>query len=56
MCHSKNIQAEKSYGNRSDMGRFAKEKDFKSSNGKKLISQANAFKSFEKLIMSVYFS
>ena len=51
--HSKNIQAEKSNGNGSDMGKFAKETDIKNSHGHELIKKANALESFEKLIVSV---
>ena len=53
MLHSKNIQAEKSYGNGSDMEKFAKETDIKNSNGNDRIAKVNALKSFEKLIISV---
>ena len=53
MFHSKNIQAEKSYGNGSDMEKFAKETDIKNSDGDDQITKANALESFEKLIISV---
>ena len=56
MFHSKNIQAEKSYGNGFDMEKFAKPTDIKNSDGKDLISKVIALKSFEKLIISVDFS
>ena len=53
MFHSKNFQAEKSYGNGSDMEKFAKETNIKNSDGNDLIAKANAHKSFEILIISV---
>ena len=56
MFHSKNIQAERSYGNGSDMEKFANETEIKNSDSNDLIAKANAFKSFEKFIISVKFS
>ena len=53
MFHSKNIQAEKSYGNGSDTEKFIKETDIKNSDGNDLIAKFNALKSFEKLIILV---
>ena len=53
MFHSKNIQAEKSYGNGSDMEKFVKETDIKNSDGNDLITKAKAFETFEKLIITV---
>ena len=53
MFHSKNIQAENSYGNGSDMEKLAKETDIKNSYGNDLIAKANALESCEKLIISV---
>ena len=48
MFHSKNIQAKKSYGNVSDVKKFAKETDIKNSDGNDRTAKANAPKSFEK--------
>ena len=56
MFQSKKIQAEKFYGNGSDMEKFAKETDIKISDGKGLIAKANALESYEKFIIAVYFS
>ena len=53
MFRSKNIQVERSYGNLSDMEKFAKETAIKNSNGNDLIAKVNALQSFEKLIISV---
>ena len=39
MFHSKKIQAEKSYGNMSDMEKFAKETAIKNFNGNDLIAK-----------------
>ena len=55
MFHSKNIQDQKSYGNGSDMEKFAKETDIKNSDGNDLIAKANALESFGNLIISVWF-
>jgi len=49
MFHSKNIQAEKSYGNGSDMEKLAKETDIKNSDGNDLITKINLFESFRKI-------
>ena len=49
MFHSKTIQAEKSYGNESDMEKFAKETAIKNSNGYHLIAKANALRKFWKI-------
>ena len=56
ILHSKNIQAEKSYGNGFDKKKFAKETgltDIKNSRGNDLIAKANVLKRFEKLVISV---
>ena len=49
MFHSLNIQSEKSYGNGSDMEKFAVETDIKISDGNDLIAKANVLKRFEKI-------
>ena len=56
MFQSKKIQAEKSYGNGSDIEKFANETYIKNSDGNGLIAKANALKSYEKFIIAVYFS
>ena len=51
MFHSKNNQAaEKSYGNGSDMEKFANETDIKNSGGNDLMAKGIALKSFENLL------
>ena len=47
------MQAEKSYGKRSDTEKFAKETDIKNFDGNDLIAKIKALKSFEKLVISV---
>ena len=49
MFHSKNIQAEKSYGNESDMEKFAKETAIKNSDSYHLIAKGNALKKLWKI-------
>ena len=49
--HNKNIRAENSYDNGTDMEKFVKETDIKNSDGNDLIAKPNALKSFEKLII-----
>ena len=56
MFQSKKIPAEMSYGNGSDIEKFAKETEIKNSDGNGLIAKANALKSYEKFIVAVYFS
>ena len=56
MFCSKNIKAEKTYGNGSDMKKFAKETDNKNSDGNDLIAKANVLNSFEKFVISLLFS
>ena len=53
MFQSKNIQAEKSYGNGCDMEKFAEETDIKNYDSNDLTTKANTLESFEKFIISV---
>ena len=53
MFHSKNIQAEKSYGNGYDMEKFANKTDINNSDGNDLIGKVNALESFEEVVILV---
>ena len=47
MFYSKNNQAENSYGNGSDMEKFANETDIRNSDGNDLIAKVIVLRSFE---------
>ena len=55
MSQQKKSQAEKSYGNGSDMEKFAEETNIKNSDGNNLMAKAKALKNFKKLFISVQF-
>ena len=51
MSHSKNIQAESSYGNGSDIKKFSGRTDIEKSNGNNLIAKYKALKNLKTLII-----
>ena len=53
ISHSKNFQAEKYYGDGSDIKEFAEKTDIKKSDGNRLIGKAKALKSLLLLTISV---
>ena len=56
MSHGKIIQAEMSYGNGSDVKKFAEETGVKNSDGNNLMAKAKVLKCFKILIIQVKLS